>query len=68
MIINGTQWRCLDPPPKLLDDSIPFAEGLKLIAEIDIDPPGMPNDYIDGLISLAVDVEEMDMQYPAITM
>ncbi len=47
----------LAPPPKFLDDSIPFVVELKLIVEIDIDPRGTTNDYIDNLISLVVDVE-----------
>jgi hypothetical protein len=40
-----------------MDDSIPFAEGLELIVEIDINPQGTTDDYIDDLVSLAVDVE-----------
>ena len=50
----------LVPPPKYLDDLIPFAEGLQLIVEIDIDPRGTTDDYIDVLVSLAVDVEGTD--------
>jgi hypothetical protein len=50
----------LVPPPKYLDDLIPFAEGLELIVEIDIDPRGTTDDYIDELVSLAVDVEGTD--------
>jgi hypothetical protein len=47
----------LVPPQNFLDDSIPFAKGLDLIVEIDIDPRGTTDVYIDDLISLAVDVE-----------
>ncbi len=47
-------------PPKFLDDSIPFADGLELIVEIDINPQGTMDEYIDDLISLAVDVEGTD--------
>ena len=50
----------LVPPPKYLDDSIPFAEGLELIVEIDTDPRGTTDDYINDLVSLAVDVEGTD--------
>jgi hypothetical protein len=50
----------LAPPKKFLDDSIPFAKGLDLIAIIDINPRGTTNVYIDDLISLAVAVEGMD--------
>jgi len=48
------------PPPKYLDDLIPFAKGLELIVEIEINPRGTTNDYIDNLISLTVDVEGTD--------
>ena len=47
-------------PKKFLDDSIPFTKGLDLIVEIDIDPQGTTDVYIDDLISLAVDVEGTD--------
>ena len=50
----------MSPPKKYLDDSIPFAEGLELIVEIDIGPRGTTDDYIDDLITLTVDVEGMD--------
>jgi hypothetical protein len=45
------------PPPKFLDDSIPFAKGLELVVDIPINPQGTANVYIDDLISLTVDVE-----------
>jgi hypothetical protein len=47
----------LVPPLKFSDDSIPFADSLKLVVKIDINPQGTTNDYIDNLISLVVDVE-----------
>ncbi len=50
----------LVPPKKYLDDTIPFAKGLDLIIDIDINPRGTTNDYIDDLISLTVDVEGTD--------
>jgi len=46
----------LVPPPKFVDDLIKFADGLKLIVEIDINPRGTTNDYINYLITLAVDI------------
>ncbi len=46
----------LVPPPKFLDDLIKFADGLKLIVEININPRGTTNDYMNNLISLAVDI------------
>jgi hypothetical protein len=48
------------PSPKFLDDLIPFAKGLDLIVEIDIDPRGTTEDYTDDLVSLAVDGVGMD--------
>jgi hypothetical protein len=50
----------LVPPPKFLDDLIPFIDGLKLIVVIDIDPQGTIDDYISNLISVVVDVEGID--------
>jgi hypothetical protein len=58
MLVGRNQY--LVPPPKILDDSIPFVDGLKLIVEIDINPRGTTNDYIDYLISLVVDKEGTD--------
>ena len=45
---NKSTW-CV-PQNKYLDYSIPFAEELELIVEIDIDPQGTTDDYIDDLI------------------
>ena len=50
----------LVPPPKNLDDLIPFAKGLELIVEIVINPRGTTDDYINDLISLTIDIEGMD--------
>ncbi len=50
----------LAPPPKFLDDLIPFTDGLEMIVEIDMDPRGTMDDYIDNLISLVVEVEGTD--------
>jgi hypothetical protein len=49
------------PPPQYVDDSIPFAEGLKLIVEIDINPRGTTDDYIKDLISLIVDTIQQQL-------
>ena len=62
MLIGTNQH--LVPPPKLLYDSIPFAEDLELIVEIDIDPRGTTDYYINNLISLTVDVEGTDNLVP----
>jgi len=50
----------LVPPPELLDDSIPFAEGLELIVDIYVDPRGITDVYIDDFVSLSVDMEGTD--------
>jgi hypothetical protein len=50
----------LVPPPKFLDDSIPFAKGLELIVDIPVDPQGTTDVYIDNLVSLVVNVEGTD--------
>ena len=50
----------LVPPPKFLDDSILFAEGLELIVDIPVDPRGTTDVYIDDLVSLVVGVEGTD--------
>jgi hypothetical protein len=50
----------LVPPPEFFDNAIPFAEGLELIVNILVDPQGMTNVYIDDLVSLTVEVKEMD--------
>jgi hypothetical protein len=47
-------------PPKLLEDSIPFAEGLELVVDIPINLRGMSDIYIDNLVSLAVEIEGTD--------
>ena len=44
-------------PPKILDESIPFAEGKDLIVEVPVDARGVADVYIDNTISLTVDVE-----------
>jgi hypothetical protein len=50
----------LVPPPRWLDESIPFGKGRKLIVDIDIDPRGTNNIYIDDLILLTVEIEGTD--------
>lgn len=50
----------LVPPPIRLHDNIPFGEGRELIVDIDVDPRGMNDVYIDDVISLTVEIESMD--------
>ncbi len=50
----------LVPPPKFLDDSVPFAKGLELVVDIPVNPQGTADVYIDGLVFLTVDVEGSD--------
>ncbi len=46
----------LVPPPKFLEDSISFAEGLELVVDIPINSRGILDIYIDNLVSLAVEI------------
>jgi hypothetical protein len=48
------------PPPRQLDDDIPFGEGRELIVDIDVDPQGMNNINIDNVISLTVEINGTD--------
>ncbi len=50
----------LVPPPKFLEDSIPFAEGLELVVDILINSRGTSDIYINNLVSLAVEIEGRD--------
>ncbi len=52
----------LVPPPELLDDLIPFAKGLELIVDIEIDPGGTTNTNIDDFVSLTVDKEKKEQR------
>ncbi len=46
----------LIPPPKFSDDNVPFGIGKELIEDIEIDPKGIHNIYIDDMIPLTVDL------------
>ena len=48
---------CHVPPPKILYESIPFAEGKDLIVDVPVDTRGTEDVYIDDTIDLTVDVE-----------
>ena len=50
----------LVPPPELLDNSIPFAKGLELIVDIEVNPRGTTDAYIDDFVSLTVNEEGTD--------
>jgi hypothetical protein len=50
----------LVPPPKRLDNDIPFGKGRELIMDIDVDPRGMNDIYIGDVISLTVEIEGTD--------
>ena len=41
---------CHVPPPKILDESIPFAEGKDLIVDVPVDARGVEDVYIDNTI------------------
>ena len=48
----------LVPPPLLVDNSIPFAEGKYMIIDVPVDARGTADVYIDDTIALTVDVED----------
>ncbi len=48
----------LVPPARRLDD--PFGKGRELIVEIEIDPRGTNDIYIDDFVSLTVKIEGAD--------
>ncbi len=48
------------PPPKFLEDPIPFTEGLELVFDIPIDSRGTSDIYINNLVSLTVEIEGTD--------
>jgi hypothetical protein len=50
----------LVPPPRRLDDQIPFGKGIELIVDISVDSRGMNDIYINDLVSLTVEVEGSD--------
>jgi hypothetical protein len=50
----------LFPPPKFLEDSIPFAKGLELVVDIPINSGRMSDIYINDLVSLAVEIKRTD--------
>jgi hypothetical protein len=50
----------LIPAMELLDASIPFAKGAKLIISIPVDPQGTGNAYINNLIQATVIIESTD--------
>ena len=51
---------CHVPPPKILDDAVPFAEGKELIVDVPVNSKGIADVYIDDMIALAVNVENSD--------
>ena len=46
----------LVPPPKVTDDDIPFGIGKELIVDIDVNPRGIHDIYIDVMIAIMVDI------------
>jgi hypothetical protein len=50
----------LVPPARRLDDSIPFGKGRELIVNIEINPRGTNDIYIDNLVLLTVKIEGAD--------
>ena len=46
----------LVPPPKVMDDDIPFGIGKELIVDIDVNPRGIQDIYINDMIIITVDI------------
>ena len=46
----------LVPPPKVMDDVIPFGIGKKLIVDINVNLRGIHNIYVDDMIPLTLDI------------
>ena len=52
--------RNLVPPPKPMEDNVPFGIGQELIVDIDVNPRGFNDVYIDDMIPLTVDIPGTD--------
>jgi len=50
----------LVPPPKPMEDNVPFGIGQELIVDIDVNPRGFNDVYIDDMIPLTVDIPGTD--------
>jgi hypothetical protein len=46
----------LVPPPTVMDDNVPFGIGKELIVDIEVNPRGTHNIYINDMIPLMVDI------------
>jgi hypothetical protein len=69
MILHDDSWDPYDltapnqhlvPEQTLLDDSIPFGQGLELIVDIPINPREMHDIYIDDVINLTINIPSTD--------
>ena len=60
----GYQPNYIPPPiissPKPLEDNVPFGIGQELIVDIDVNPRGFNNVYINDMIPLTVDIPGTD--------
>lgn len=50
----------LVPPPKAMDDDVPFGVGKELIVDIDVNSRGIHDVYIDDMIPLGIDIPGTD--------
>ena len=50
----------LAPPPKVMDDDIPFGIGKELIVDIDVKSRGIHDIYINDMIAIMVDIPGTD--------
>ncbi len=68
-ILHGDLWipaelhsptQHLVPPPKTMDNDVPFGIGKELIVDIKVNPRGIHDIYIDDMIPIAVDIPRTD--------
>jgi hypothetical protein len=50
----------LVPPPDLLPDDTPFAAGMDLIVDVEVNERGVHEMYLDDLIGLTIDLPDTD--------
>jgi hypothetical protein len=50
----------LIPPPITLDDNVPFGKGKELIVNIDVNPKGMNDVFVDDIIPITVGLPGTD--------
>jgi hypothetical protein len=54
------QTKKISPPPNFMPDDAPFGIGKELIVDVEINPRGIHNIYINNLIGLGLDLPDCD--------